>query len=176
MSNLKKQLNLLTGIILVLMAIIALAPGFYLWFPEEFAFYPPLDILEDHGGSEALLWWQHILMFGVLEWPALLLCMALWQLLGLVNCIKKDLWFNEVCENHCRKFGSLMAWFILAQVLHRTIAVLVITATNPPGEKVLLLQFSSSDLFAAVPALFALVFAQLVSLARAQREELNEIV
>ena len=176
MSNLKRQLNLLTGIILMLMIIIALAPGFYLWWPEDFAFYPPHEILEDHGGTEALALWQQTLVFMLLEWPAILLCMGLWHLLALIGLLRKEQWFDEACEHHCKRFGRLMAWFILAQVMHRTLIVLAITITNAPGERQLTLAISSNDLFAALPALFALVFAQLVAHGRAQREELSEIV
>jgi len=176
MSNLKRQLNLLTGIILILMIVIALAPGFYLWWPADFAFYPPHELLEQHGGTEALEVWRQALVFLLLEWPAVILCLALWHLLALVRLLKKEQWFDKTCEQHCKSFGRLMAWFILAQVLHRTLIVLAITFTNAPGERQLMLSFSSNDLFAALPALFALVFAQFVAIGRAQREELNEIV
>jgi hypothetical protein len=176
MSNLNKQLNLLTGVILALMIIIVLSPGFYLWWPEDFAFYPPHELLENRGGTEALAIWQQALVFLLLEWPAVILCIGLWHLLALIGLIKKGQWFEQACEDHCRKFGRQMAWLILAQILHRTLIVLVITATYPAGKRELMLAFSSNDLFAALPALFALVFAHLVALGRAQREELKQIV
>jgi len=176
MTSIVKKLTTLTWLIRFLILIIASAPFFYMWWPDNMAFFAPHSLLHQYGGPSALAVWQQILGFFVIALPASLLCLALQQLLCLIHMLKKGRWFDEVSEMLCRKFSSAMIWFVVAQVLHRTLLVLVITATYPPGEKQLAFALSSDDLFAIIPAIFALIFAHIVNMARSQQSELNQIV
>ncbi len=176
MRSVNRNLKTLTWLIYLLLVIVGSSPFLYFLWPQTAAFFPPHEILTQYGGVDTLLLWQKILGFFVAALPVTILCWALLLALKLVNFLKAGLWFDERCETLCRSFSKVMLWFVLLQFIHRTLLVLVITATNPPGEKQLLISISTEDIFALVPVVFALIFAHIISLAREQREELKQIV
>lgn len=175
MSNVTRSLTALTWVIYPLAFVIAISPILFFWIPEGTAFIEH-DLLKHYGGTEQLLMWQKLLGFFVACMPAAFLLWALSYLLRLVNALKSGLWFAEQSENLCRQFGKALMWYVGAQILHRTLLVLVLTATYPPGKHELHLSFSNNDLMALVPAIFAMIFAHIVSLGRAQRDELKQII
>jgi len=174
-STISRNLTALTYIIYTLALIIAVSPIVFFWFPESITFMEH-DLLREYGGISKLEMWQKLLGFFVTSLPAALLLLALRYLLKLLNALKAELWFEENSERMCRRFGQALLWYVGAEILHRTLLVLVLTATYPPGQHELHLSFSNNDLMALVPAIFAMIFAHIVSLGRAQREELKQII
>lgn len=176
MRPVSKNLSALKWLIYLLILLVVSAPVFYFWWPESQAFFRPHEILADYGGVSQLERWQQILGFFVAFLPSAILCWALVLVLKLINLLQEGKWFDQASEALCRTFSKVMLWFVVIQFLHRTLLVLVITITNPPGERHLAVNFSSDDLFALVPVVFALVFAHIISLAREQRDELRQII
>ncbi len=176
MNPVSKNLIYLKWIIYLLILIVGSAPFFYFWWPESEAFFRQHEILSKYGGVSQLATWQQILGFFVAFLPSATLCWALVLVLELLNRLKAGQWFDEPTEKLCYTFSKVMLWFAIIQFLHRTILVLVITITNAPGDRHLAINFSSDDLFALVPVIFALIFAHIISLAREQRDELKQIV
>lgn len=175
MANVSRSLTALTFVIFPLAFVIAAAPFIFFWLPPEIAFVSH-ELLDKHGGVNSLALWQKILGFFVTCLPAFFLLWALYSLKRLVSALKEGKWFEENSETLCRQFGSAMLWYVGAQILHRTLLVLVLTATNPPGERELTIALTNHDLIALLPAIFAMIFAHLVGLSRAQHEELKQIV
>jgi len=175
MSNVNRSLTILPYIILPLALLLMTSPFMFFWAPEGFAFIEH-DLLKQYGGTDQLLMWQKILGFFVTCLPAAFLLWALSYLMRLVNALKAGLWFDEQSEALCRSFGRALLWYVGTEIIHRTLLVLVLTATYPPGQHELHLSFSNNDLMALVPAIFAMIFAHLVSLGRAQRDELKQII
>lgn len=175
MSTVTRNLAALTYIIYVLALVIAVSPFLFFWGPDSWAFIEH-DILEQYGGTSVLVMWQKILGFFVTCLPAALLLLALSYLHKLVNALKAGEWFDENSEFLCRRFGRALMWYVGAAIIHRTLLVLILTALYPPGKHELYLGFSNNDLMALVPAIFAMIFAHIVSLGREQREELKQII
>jgi len=176
MNSVSKNLTVLTWTIYLILVIVAVSPFLYFLWPQSAAYFPPNDILTSYGGADALVLWQKILGLFVAALPNAMLCWALILVLKLIRFLKAGMWFDESCEKLSRKFSKVMLWFVFFQFIHRTLLVLVVTATRPTGEKELVISFSSDDLFAIVPVIFALIFAHIISLAREQREELKQII
>lgn len=176
MGSVTKNLNALTWLIYLLLLIVGSSPFLYFLWPKTGGFFPPHEILAKYGGVDALLLWQQLLGFFVAALPVAILCWALILVLKLIKFLKAGLWFDKRCEALCRSFSKVMLWFVFFQFIHRTLLVLVITATNPPGQKQFMIAVSSEDIFALLPVVFALVFAHIISLAREQREELKQII
>jgi hypothetical protein len=175
MSNVSRSLTALLWIMYPLAVIIAVAPIIIFWVPDSLP-YVKSDLLEEYGGLEHLLIWQKLLGFFVTSLPAALLLWAISHLLRLVRSLKAGQWFHKENEILCRRFGRAIMWFVLVNFFHRTLLVLILTATYPEGKKQLMFSLSSNDLMALVPAIFAVIFAHIVSLGRAQRDELKQIV
>jgi len=175
MANVSRSLTALTYVIWPLAFLIAASPFVFFWLPPDFAFAKH-DLLNDYGGVEHLLIWQKILGFFVTYLPAAFLLWALSYLYRLVGALKSGEWFEEYSEILCHRFGRTLLWYVGVEIVHRTLLVLVLTGANPPGQKQLYLSFSNNDLMALVPAILALIFAHIVSLGRAQREELKQII
>lgn len=176
MRPVSKNLTTLKWFIYLLIVIIGSSPFLYFWWPESEAFFRQHEILTQYGGVSQLETWQQILGFFVTVMPAALLCWALFLVLKLIDLLQVGKWFDEVTEGLCRKFSKTLLWFAVLQFLHRTLLVLVITITNPPGERQLAINFSTDDVFAMVAVVFALIFAHFIALAREHRDELKQIV
>lgn len=175
MAHVTKNLTALTWVIYPLALVIGISPIVFFWVPEGTAFIEH-DLLQLYGGTEQLLMWQKLSGFFVACLPAVFLLWALSYLLRLIKALKSGLWFAEHSETLCRQFGKALMWYVGAQILHRTLLVLILTATYPPGKHELHLSFSNNDLMTLVPAIFAMIFAHIVSLGRAQRDELKQII
>lgn len=135
-----------------------------------------LSRIESYGPIEDLPTWQRVGGFLTDAVPAALLVYALWQILLMIKEIEHGRWFEEVSEKACRRAGILMLWGVLAHFLNETVMALILTASREPGQRELVISVSSDQLLGLVPALMALVIAQMLRLARAQRDELNQII
>ncbi|MFC3053193.1 DUF2975 domain-containing protein [Kordiimonas pumila] len=176
MSTTKQNLKAMRWIIYLLLLVVISSPIIYFGPQSDYTFIAQHEILADYGGLSALTQWQKIAGFAVVALPALILAGALVYLLRLITMIENNAWLSEACESACQKFGQAMIWFVVTQFLHRTVLILIITATYPEGQKELSISISSHDIFALLPAIFAFVFAHIVHVARQQQEELDQII
>ena len=157
--------------------IVVIVPILWMWTsPETFLHVGGNLLIEKYGGFERLNWWQQLLGLTITLIPAVLFSLALVCLLPLIRLAEQGDWFNAVAEQYCVRAGKLLLWHALANWLSQTALVLVMTATNPPGQRALMISFKSDDLLSLIPALMALAIAHMMRVGRAQREELNEIV
>lgn len=176
MNSPRKNLTLLTWVIYCSIAGSSV-PVLWMWLhPDSFTVFGALDVLERFGGMEKLLLWQRILGFLASALPQTFLIYALWQLLKILDPIKRGDWFVRESERQCTQIGRAMLWYVLFHWLCDTFLILIITATYAPGQKQLVISISNQDVLGLVPAMMAFVIAQLLRLAREQREELNEII
>lgn len=177
MANIEKKLRLLRVVIGTLIVLI-ISSHVWLWaWPETFALVSSGNpIVANHGGMDRLSLLQRLGGFSVTLLPNLVLILVLWNLHRLTHLLSAGHWFDQPCEMIFRKVGKLLFWYIGLNIMQRTLLVLVLTATNPPGEKQFAVQFSSNDVAMLMPALLALIISHMIHLARAQQEELKEIV
>jgi len=176
MSSVSRSLTALTWILYPLALLIMLAPLLLFWAPSNDYVTIDNDIIEAYGGLDALVQWQRIAGFFVTSLPSVALLWSIFLLLKLVKALKEGEWFSETSEKLCRRFGYAMLWYVAMEFIHRTLLVMVITATYPEGERHFSISLSSDDLIALVPAIFALIFAHMVSLGREQQNELKQII
>jgi hypothetical protein len=94
-----------------------------------------------------------------------------WQFLGEV---KKRKPFSSVAQQSLQRLGRAALACAVAGVLARTAVVLILTSSNPPDQKMLVIGFSSGDMASAVVAVLVFVFANIVREAAALRQE-NEM-
>ncbi len=177
MADIEKKLSLLRIVIATLMLIIV-ASHIWLWaWPESFGYFSAGNILvESRGGMDNLETWQRTLGFVVNFLPKVFLLLVLISLYRLTRLLSSGQWFDIACEVLCQRVGRFLFAYIIANIIQRTILVLVITATYPKGEKELAIEFGSQDVAMLMPALLSLIIGHMIQLARAQRDELNEIV
>jgi len=176
MSNIEKQLTLFKWVIYNIATIVALTPILLFWSPDSVQPFFQHELIEQFGGTVTLASWQKLLGFFVASLPAACMIWALSALLQLTRLLGEGLWFDMASEIQCRRFAKALLWFVAMEIIHRTLLVLVLTVTNPVGEKHLYVAVSSNDLMTLVPAILTLIFAHMVSLARAQQRELQQIV
>lgn len=177
MADIEKKLSLLRLVIATLMFIIV-ASHVWLWvWPESFSYFSTGNTLVDsRGGMDRLEPWQRIIGSIVNFLPKVFLLLVFISLYRLTRLLSSGQWFDVTCEILCQRVGKLLFAYIIAKIAQRTVLVLVITATNPKGQKELAIQFSSQDITMLMPALLSLIIGHMIQLARAQRDELNEIV
>lgn len=176
MNSPRKNLTLLTWIIYCSI-VGSSVPVLWMWLhPDSFSVVGDLGVLARYGGMETLQMWQRIAGFLVCALPQTFLIYALWQLLKILEPIKQGDWFFRENERQCTQIGRAMLWYVLFHWLNDTFLILIITATYDAGQKQLVISISNQDVLGLVPALMAFVIAQLLRLAREQREELNEII
>jgi len=174
-SNVVRSLVVLPYFIYLLAFFITAGPFAFFLPPESVDFFQ-YDLLNQYGGTGKLLTWQKLSGFFVAGIPALLLLLSMIYLLRLIAALKAGLWFDEYSELLCRRFGRALLWYVATSIVHRTLLVFILTATYPPGEHQFHVSFSNQDLMALVPAIFAMIFAHILGLARVQHEELQQIV
>lgn len=177
MTSPQKSLSLLKAIIFLSVVILSVFTVWRWLFPESLSLIDGgLGLIDEYGGMERLSWWQRLAGFATDAIPAALMITALVRLHGLLRAIEVGNWFDEACESAFRSIGHLMLWHALAAWLHDTVLILVLTGANEPGQRVLSVSVASGDFLALIPALMALVIAEMVRRARAQRDELNQII
>jgi hypothetical protein len=163
--------------VIYLSILVVSIPIFWMWLdPASFSYVNSSPVVENFGGFERLVLWQRLAGFAITFVPAAIFAWALICLLPLIRMAERGDWFNEASEQYCFRAGRLLLWHALARWLSETALVLVITATNEPGQRALVINFGSDDFLSLIPALMALCIAQMMRVGRAQREELNEIV
>lgn len=144
--------------------------------PATFRLVSDTRLVDQFGGFDRLMLWQRIAGFIVTGLPAVIFAWALICLLPLIRMAERGDWFNAASERYCFRAGKLLLWHALVRWLSETALVLVLTATNAPGERSLMISVGSDDLVSLIPALMALCIAHMMRIGRAQRDELDEIV
>lgn len=163
--------------VIYLSVLVVILPILWMWLdPASFSYISHNPTVEQFGGFARLEPWQRLAGFAITLLPASIFAWALVCLLPLIRMAERGDWFNEASERYCFRAGKLLLWHALARWLSDTALVLVITLTNPPGQRALMVNFGSDDFLSLIPALMALCIAQMMRVGRAQREELNEIV
>lgn len=177
MTDVQKNLKFLKVAIACFITLIVVAQIWFWFWPKSYAYIAPTnEIVAAYGGLEKLTFAQKAGGFISTALPQFFLVWSLTLLFRLTTLLQNGLWFDEQCELICIRVGKLLFIYIGAHIISHTLLVLSLTANNPPGEKALALQLSSSDLSTLVPALLALIIGHMMRLARIQRDELNAIV
>lgn len=177
MANISRSIKFLR-VIVITTVVLLLASQFWFWAsPYTFDFISlEHPILDEYGGIEALNTKQKIMGFVITSIPMVTLLWSLVLLLKLTKILAAGRWFDKSCEDYCARVGRWLVIYVVLSVLHRTALVSAITMDNPPGERHFNISFSTDDLMALVPAIFALIIGHMVRLARKQQDELNEII
>ena len=163
--------------VIYLSIVVVIMPVLWMWFdPSSFSLISSNPTVEQFGGFDRLLPWQRLAGLAIMLVPASVFAWALFCLLPLVRMAERGDWFNAASEQYCFRAGKLLLWHALASWLSETALVLVITFTNPPGQRSLMISFGSDDFLSLIPALMALCIAQMMRVGRKQRDELDEIV
>ncbi len=177
MKNVTRNIFILRFIVSVLIAIVLILPTWYWVSPETLSFTgQTIAIVDEYGGMHKLTVAQKIGGYMATMLPNTILVAALVILLKILKRLSNSQWFEEANERDWATVGYLMLGYVGAEIIHHTLLGLILTINNPVGERVLYIGFDSGDFKALVPALLALVISYMVSIARRQRDELNEIV
>ncbi len=177
MANVSRSIRTLRAIVITIILVVIIAQ-FWFWLePASFKWISASHpIISEYGGIGELDTTQKILGFLITLLPKVTLLWSMFLLLRLTKVLTAEKWFDQECEDCCLQIGKWLIAYVILVVVHRTLLVLALTMTAPAGKKELAISISSSDLIALVPALLALIIGHMVKLARAQRDELNEIV
>lgn len=177
MANISRSIKFLR-VVVITTIILLFVSQVWLWFPPvTFDFLSVShEILEEYGGVDALNTKQKILGFIITSIPIVTLLWALTLLLKLTEILAAGRWFDKLCEDYCTRVGRWLVIYVVLNVLHRTVLVTAVTMDNPPGDRHFSISFSTDDLMALVPAIFALIIGHMVRLAREKQDELNEII
>ncbi|GAB1479067.1 hypothetical protein MASR2M74_16260 [Paracoccaceae bacterium] len=97
--------------------------------------------------------------------------MALWQMRGLFARYRRGEILTAACAAHIRRTGSALALLALAQVLIRPLQILVLTADNPAGQKILAISLSSEVLWLALAGGLLVVIGRVMAEAARVAEE-----
>lgn len=160
---------------LVLMVTVA---HFWFWLdPASFAKIGSMNpIIERFGGPENFDTRERWLGFFITALPEAALIWAMYLLFQLTRILSAGNWFDEASEICCRRIGRWLVIYVGLSILHRSLLSIALTYADGPGERQLAISFSNHDLMALVPALLAVVIGHMIKLARAQRDELREII
>ncbi|WP_262696172.1 DUF2975 domain-containing protein [Kordiimonas aquimaris] len=154
-----------------------IAQLWYWLFPDTFYYIGlPNTAIEEHGGIASLSsteWWGSFILTFL---PNSAILYALYYLYRLTTFLSAGQWFEEVCEQCCSHISKSLFVYVVLNITHATLLVVLLTMDNPPGKREFAIGFGGDDLMALVLALFALTIAHMVRLARQQRDELNEII
>ena len=88
---------------------------------------------------------QYFLLFVVGAVPLLLFIAALWSARQFFSCYVSGELFPRQASAKLTRIGKLFLALAILGPITRMLAVLTITWTNPPGQKQLVLSFSTSD-------------------------------
>jgi hypothetical protein len=94
--------------------------------------------------------WQNILLFIVGAVPSLMFAAALFHAKQFFDSYATGQLFPETSGQKLKSIGRLCLWLAIANPIIRTITLLIMTWLNPPGQKILVISFSSTDGFLLV--------------------------
>jgi hypothetical protein len=177
MAKIERKLAFLRVTIITVVTLVIITPMWFWVSPDSFQYISAGDhIVEKFGGIERLNQAQRIGGYLATMIPISLLIWTLVLLYRLTIYLAAGQWFDQPCERIFNKIGTLLLLQAATSILSRTLLVLILTITNPPGERALYIGIESSDITTLVPALLSLVIAHMMQMARAQRDELNQII
>ena len=97
--------------------------------------------------------------------------LSLWQMRGLFARYRRGEILSPACAGHIRRTGIALTVLALAQFLIRPLQILVLTADNPPGARMLAIGLSSEVLWLALAGgLLVLIGWVMAEAARAAEE------
>lgn len=97
--------------------------------------------------------------------------MALWQMRGLFGRYRRGEILTAACAVHIRRTGSALVLLALAQFVIRPLQILVLTADNPAGQKMLAIGLSSEVLWLALAGGLLVVIGRVMAEAARVAEE-----
>jgi len=177
MANISRSIKFLRIVVISTITLLSISQFWFWLAPYSFEFisfdYPLLDEI---GGIKALNGKQKLLGFFITAIPMATLIWSLILLMKLTKILAAGKWFDKLCEDYCNQVGRWLVIYVILNILHRTVLVTAVTMDNPPGARHFTISFSTDDLMALVPAIFALIIGHMVRLAREKQDELNEII
>jgi Protein of unknown function (DUF2975) len=144
-ANLAKWLSR-TSIAVIILSLLGYA---YVWTNTKLAYqvvsqnaFPDLP--------DQLMQWQNILLFIVGAVPSLMFAATLFHAKKFFDSYASGQMFPETSGQKLKSIGRLCLWLAIANPIIRTITLLIMTWLNPPGQKILVISFSSTDGFLLV--------------------------
>jgi hypothetical protein len=141
-AQLAKWLSRISIIVIVL----SLLGYAYVWTNTKFAYqvvsqnaFPDLP--------EQLTHWQNILLFIFGAVPSLMFAAVLWHAKQFFDLYASGQIFPETGGEKLKSIGRYCLWLAIVNPVVRMIALLIMTCLNPPGQKILVISFSSTDGF-----------------------------
>ena len=120
--------------------------------------------------------WQRITMTAVGSATVAMMMLAAWNMRTVAMQFARGLFFSALSVQATRRMALLLAFFPLVKMVEQAILSVVMTIDRGPGEKMLVINTSNHDLAALLVGIMMLLFAEALAHAKAQREELEEIV
>jgi hypothetical protein len=108
--------------------------------------------------------------------PAGLMVYALWQLRALFGLYGRGQIFTAENAQRLRRFALAVLAMTLASPLENTLTILAVTLGNPPGQRLLSVGFSSSELVTLFMGAIFLVIAWVMDEARELAEDQAQII
>lgn len=177
MDNIGKNLLALRILIIILILMMTSLHSLYWLYPSTLSgLVTTHDIVDQFGGFERLNNQQKILSFIVTMASVAFLCWAMILTYRLTLRIGKQEWFDSRTEKLCLQLGKTLFIYTLARMLENTLLILILTMTNPEGERALAITISSSHVVVLIPAFLSIIAAQMVKAGRLQKEELQQII
>lgn len=99
---------------------------------------------------EQLMQWQNILLFIVGAVPSLLFAAVLLNAKQFFDSYASGQLFPATSGQKLKSIGRLCLWLAIANPIIRMITLLIMTWLYPPGQKILVISFSSTDGFLLV--------------------------
>lgn len=105
-----------------------------------------------------------------------LFVLALVQLHAALRAFEQGAFFTEQTVERFRRIGTLLILYAPASMLRDTLTTLIATLDRPSGERLLSIGFEGEQLFTLLLGLVSWGVAEIFSAARANQQELEEIV
>lgn len=99
---------------------------------------------------DQLMQWQNILLFIVGAVPTLMFACVLFEARRFFDSYATGQLFPATSGQRLKSIGRFCLWLAIANPLIRLISLLIMTWLNPPGQKILVISFSSTDGFLLV--------------------------
>jgi hypothetical protein len=108
--------------------------------------------------------------------PVLVFLFALWRTRQLFQRIGAGRFLERETQDLMMRLGRLAIVLAVLGIVCRTLVVLAMTSGNPPGQKMLLIEISSSEISTLIIAVLMFVFALLIKESAAIQKENESIV
>ena len=99
---------------------------------------------------DQLTQWQNVLLFIVGAVPSLIFATVLLNAKRFFDAYTSGELFPSSSGRTLKSIGRICLWLAITNPIIRTITILIMTYLNPPGQKILVISFSSTDGFLLV--------------------------